>query len=282
MKLSHRLRELGKKKDFLFGFFLFLIILCLSLGVVLLSFLFPGLEESFLNFNLSADLLPPQKDFWLGTDIFGRSVLYLLIKTMGISLLFSFVVILFSSFLGVFVSYLTFMKIAFFSSLMEMITAVFFIFPTILMAILILSILSPSLFAVALVLVIVSWPSYAKISFLESKRIEKLDYIAADEAIGKTRTMIYWKSVLPAMSGQLLIQMVLSISGVIIAEATLSFLGISNNDFSFGELMKMAKDCLLEAPHLMIIFSFFFSLMVLGPQLIGDKIRDYLDIRRRM
>ena len=69
----------------------------------------------------------------------------------------------------------------------------------------------------------------------------------------------------------------MGVSGVIISEATLGFLGLGGSEYSWGVMLSMAKGVLLEAPYMVIILSLVMSLLIIGLNLFGDGLRDYLD-----
>jgi peptide/nickel transport system permease protein len=74
-----------------------------------------------------------------------------------------------------------------------------------------------------------------------------------------------------------MVHIILSLSGVIISEATLGFLGLGGSEYSWGVLLSMGKGVLLEAPFIVIITSLALGFLIIGLNLLGDGFRDYLD-----
>jgi ABC-type dipeptide/oligopeptide/nickel transport system permease subunit len=75
----------------------------------------------------------------------------------------------------------------------------------------------------------------------------------------------------------MIVNMVLGISGVIISEAALGFLGLGASPYSWGAMLSAAKTVLLEAPHIAMILSLTMAGLIIGLNLLGDGLRDYLD-----
>ena len=75
----------------------------------------------------------------------------------------------------------------------------------------------------------------------------------------------------------MIVNMVLGISGVIISEAALGFLGLGGSPYSWGAMLSAAKTVLLEAPHIAMILSMTMAGLIIGLNLLGDGLRDYLD-----
>ncbi|MFZ8934809.1 MAG: ABC transporter permease, partial [Bacteriovoracaceae bacterium] len=82
---------------------------------------------------------------------------------------------------------------------------------------------------------------------------------------------------IPGIFPVLSIHLILGISGVIISEATLGFLGLGGSAYSWGALLSLSKTVLLEAPYIVIIFSLVLAGLIIGLNLLGDGLRDYLD-----
>ena len=134
-----------------------------------------------------------------------------------------------------------------------------------------------SLFGLIFALSITGWSGYAKIARGETKRILNLPYVEASQSIGITEFRLFFKIILPALLPIIIVNMVLGVSGVIVSEATLSFLGLGGSRFSWGAILANAKVVLLEAPHVTIIISTFMAILIIGLNLMGDGLRDYLD-----
>lgn len=254
-------------------------------GVILSIYIVWALLWLFMNgFNytpssiISHELFAPfSQDYFLGTDINGRSLFKVLsvglIYTVGISLLISSSACI----IGIVIGYLSAIKIKFVSEVMDMFTNLIFIFPSILLAILVMSFSGQSFTGLVLCLIFTSWPGYARIARGETMRVLNLGYVESARAIGVSEFRLFYKSILPSIVPVISIHFVLGISGVIISEASLGFLGLGASEYSWGAILAMAKLVLLEAPHVVIVTSLLMTGLIISLNLFGDGLRDYLD-----
>ena len=88
---------------------------------------------------------------------------------------------------------------------------------------------------------------------------------------------MFFKVIIPAILPVMIVNMVLGISGVIISEAALGFLGLGGSPYSWGALLATSKTVLLEAPFIAVIISLTMAGLIIGLNLFGDGLRDYLD-----
>lgn len=228
--------------------------------------------------DLKAELLSPLTNgYVLGTDVYGRSLLEVLSAgltySLGIGLLISFC----SASIGIVVGYLSAIGPTFFRNFFDTITNLIFIFPSILIAILVMSVTGQSIWGLVFALVITGWPGYARISRGETLRVMSLTYVESAKAIGVGPFRLFAKIILPAILPFLLVHVVLGISGVIISEASLGFLGLGGSEYSWGALLSNAKTVLLEAPFMGIVLSLCMAGLIIGLNLCGDGLRDYFD-----
>lgn len=228
--------------------------------------------------DLSLELLPPlTSGFLFGTDVFGRS----LIETISAGLLYSFgigiLVSVMAATLGIIIGYMSALGSKWIRSPFDLLTNIIFVFPSILIAILFMSVIGPSYFALVFVLTVTGWPAYAKIVRVEVKRIYSQSFVEASVANGISGFGLFFKVILPNILPIVLVQVCLGMSGVIISEATLGFLGIGGSEYSFGANLSLAKTVLLEAPHMTIIYSLILGGLIMGLNLLGDGFRDFLD-----
>ena len=233
--------------------------------------------------DLSLELLTPFKSgFILGTDVFGRS----LVETLSAGLLYSLgigiLVSLSAATVGTIIGYLSaqgskWVKIPF-----DLLTNLIFVFPSILIAILFMSLIGPSYLALFFVLTVTGWPSYAKIVRGEVKRIYSQTFVEASIATGISKVGLFFKVIIPGILPIVMVQVCLGMSGVIVSEATLGFLGIGGSEYSFGSNLSLAKSVLLEAPHMTIIYGLVLGGLIMGLNLLGDGFRDYLDPKNNL
>lgn len=244
------------------------------------SFSMPYLPQ----FNLMDELKSPHigsclaaRCYILGTDVHGRSIVELvssgLLYSLGVSLTVSFC----SAILGIIVGYYTVNGTMFVNKAFELIMNIVFIMPNILIAILFMSVIGQSILGLIFTLSFTGWPSFARITRNEILRVMGLSYVEGAKAIGMSKLKIFTSAIFPAILPFLLIQFILGLSSVIISESTLGFLGLGSSEYSWGELLLMGKTVLLEAPHVTFVLSLTMASLIIGLNLLGDGLRDYLD-----
>jgi ABC-type dipeptide/oligopeptide/nickel transport system permease subunit len=230
------------------------------------------------NLNIKDELiLPFTNNYILGTDLLGRSLMEVLSAGLSYSLVISIVVTLITSMIGISFGYLAARGTALWKLFFDLIINIVFIFPGILIAILVMAITGKSISGLIFALILTGWSGYAKITRSESRRILNLNYVEGAKAIGISELRLFFKIIIPELLPIIMVNMILGISGVILSEAALGFLGLGGSPFSWGSLLSSSKTVLLEAPHLAIILSLTMSGLIIGLNLLGDGLRDYLD-----
>lgn len=230
--------------------------------------------------NMQSELLAPlTNDFILGTDVYGRSLFQMLSAGVLHSLSFAFITAFSSAIIGVVAGGIMALAGNKISTIIETIANAIYIFPTILIAIMVMSLWQGGLITLWLTLVFVGWPGYARIARGEFLRLKNMPYVESAHALGATPMRLFGKTMLPGILPVIIVQLVLGLSGVIMSESTLGFLGLGTSKYSWGELLSMSKDVLLEAPHLTIFTSLTMAGIILGLNLLGDGMRDALDPR---
>lgn len=228
--------------------------------------------------EMKSELVRPLSDgFILGADLLGRSLLEVLSAGLSYSLTVALVVTTLSSSLGILMGYLAVRSRGSFKWFFDLLINVIFVFPTILIAIMIMAILGQSLSGLFVALIVTGWTGYAKIARGETLRVLNLSYVESAKAMGMGELRLFVRVVLPAILPLMIVNMVLGISGVIISEAALGFLGLGASPYSWGAMLSSAKTVLLEAPHVTIILSLSMAGLIMGLNLLGDGLRDYLD-----
>ena len=238
------------------------------------SFKNPFVPKMDMKYEL---ILPLQEKFFMGTDVYGRSLFEVISSGVSYSILISLTVSFFASVIGLIIGYFSVSGSNTVKKLFDFMTNFVFILPSLLLAILLMSFSGQSLLGLILVLVLTGWPSYAKLARGETKRIMGLCYLEGARAMGATRLRIMLKVIFPEILPVFVVNIILGLSGVIISEATLGFLGLGGSEYSWGVLLSMGKDVLLEGPHIVIISSMVLGLLIIGLNFFGDGLRDYLD-----
>ena len=153
--------------------------------------------------------------------------------------------------------------------------------PGILLSIALVAVLGPSLPHVVLALVIGGWVGYARLARGQALKLRELEFVQAARALGATPWRVLAGHVIPCILPALTVQTTLGMAGAIIAEASLSFLGLGVQPpmSSWGTMIKDGSDVMEEFPWLLVIPAAFFSLTLFSLNFLGDGLRDALDVR---
>jgi peptide/nickel transport system permease protein len=156
-------------------------------------------------------------------------------------------------------------------------------FPGILLAIFITSVLGPSLGNVVVALCATGWTGYARLARAQVLALRGREFVHAARALGASDTRILARHLLPNLLGPVVVQATFGVPAAILAEASLSFLGLGvpPGTPSWGALVDQGTQYLVVAPHVALVPGLAIALTVLGFNLLGDGLRDRLDPRAR-
>lgn len=224
--------------------------------------------------------LPFSNGLVLGADLLGRSLLEVLSAGLTYSLTLSMIVTIATASIGILMGYMAVKAPSWFKLCFDLAINLVFIFPSILIAIMIMAVTGQSMQGLVFAMIITGWPGYAKIARGESIRVLSLSYVEGAKAIGIGEIRLFFTIIIPAILPVMIVNMVLGISGVIISEAALGFLGLGGSPYSWGAMLSAAKTVLLEAPHIAMILSLTMAGLIIGLNLLGDGLRDYLDPKK--
>jgi peptide/nickel transport system permease protein len=159
----------------------------------------------------------------------------------------------------------------------------FFSFPGILLAIAFAAFLGPGVGKVILALIITGWAGYARLARAQILQAREMEYVLAARSLGASHSRILLRHLLPNTIQPVLIQGAIGMAGAILAESTLSFLGLGvlAPMPSWGSMLNDARDHLFDAPHLVIFPAVAVMIAVLAFNLLGDALRDWMDPRMR-
>ena len=222
-------------------------------------------------------ILPFSKGYFLGADLLGRSLLEVLSAGLAYSLTVSIIVTCSCASLGILMGYMSVKAPGWIKQGFDLLINLIFIFPSILIAIMIMAVTGQSMKGLIFALIITGWTGYAKIARGESKRILSLTYVEGARAIGISELRLFFRIIIPALLPIMIVNMVLGISGIIISEASLGFLGLGASPYSWGAMLGSSKTVVLEAPPVVMILSLTMAGLIIGLNLLGDGLRDYLD-----
>lgn len=154
-------------------------------------------------------------------------------------------------------------------------------FPGLLLAIALAAVLGPGTGNVVLALGLTAWTSYARLARGEVLSLRRREHVVAAEAMGLGPARVIARHLLPLLAAPLLVQASFGVAGAIVAESSLSFLGLGVQapSPSWGSMLNDGRSFLLVAPHLTIFPGLAILFTVLGLNSLGDALRDRLDVR---
>ncbi len=226
-------------------------------------------------------LVGPGMQAWLGFDDLGRPVWDRLVMGAQTSFLVAFFVITISVTIGTSIGTLSAWLGGWWDLLIVRLIDIFLAFPGILLAIAMAGILGPGINNVVIALSIVGWVGYARLARAQVLSIKERDHVAAAIALGTRPLRIMVRHLLPLIVAPLIIEATFGIAGIVIAEAGLSYLGLGVQppQASWGSMIRDGARYMLVAPHMVLAPSVALMLIVLAVNLLGDRLRDHLDVR---
>jgi len=234
--------------------------------------------------QLAARLEPPSSSHWMGTDELGRDILSRTLFGARISLLVSISVVLGCGSIGLTIGMVSgYVGGAFDRVVNLLVVNAFLSFPGILLAIAFAAFFGPGIGKVILALIITGWAGYARLARAQVLKVKELEYVLAARSLGASSVRILLRHLLPNILQPVLIQATIGMAGAILAEATLSFLGLGVLAPlpSWGAMLNDARNHLFDAPHMVIFPALAVIIAVLAFNLLGDSWRDWLDPRTR-
>lgn len=252
------------------------------LCVVALAVLGPWLSP----YDPAAQVLPlrlqgPTFAHPFGLDELGRDILARLIVGARISLLVGVAVVSVSATAGLLIGAVAGYHGGWIDALVGRVMDVLLAFPGILLSIALVAVLGPSLAHVVLALVVGGWVGYARLVRGQALKLRELEFVQAARALGAPSWRVLRDHVIPGVLPALIVQATLGMAGAIIAEASLSFLGLGVQPPtpSWGTMLDAGRGHLLDAPHLTLVPGLAIALLVLGLNFVGDGLRDRLSPR---
>ena len=232
--------------------------------------------------DLGRILSPPDLRAWLGNDDLGRDVLARLLAGAQVSLSVAVAVTCITLSTGTLLGMVSGYTGGWVDRLLMHITDVFLAFPGILLAIAFAAVLGPGLNNLILALCLTSWVGYARLTRAQALSLRNRQHVLAAEALGASVPRIMFRHMLPLLAAPLMVEATYSIAGLVIAEASLSFLGlgIQAPHASWGAMLRDGVRYLLVAPHYVLAVGISLMSLVLAVNVLGDRLRDAWDVKR--
>jgi len=247
--------------------------------------IWPMLRYSFQTPNLDLAVpvpSPPTKQNWLGTDDQGRDVLARIIYGLRVSLLFGLALTLFASLIGIVVGAIQGYYGGWVDLIGQRILEVWGGLPTLFMVMILVSMFTPSVYWLFLIMLLFGWPALVGLVRAEFLRARNLDYVRAARSLGVGDTTIMFRHILPNAMSSSLSQLPFMLTANITALTALDFLGygLPPDAASLGELLLQGKNN-LNAPWLALSGFFTLALVLSLLIYIGEATRDAFDPRRQ-
>ena len=235
--------------------------------------------------DLNARLLPPTHAHLFGTDELGRDIFSRILFGARISLIVAVSVVAISLSIGLVMGALA----GFYGGWMDAVINIyvmnaFLALPGILLAIAFVAFLGPGLWNLIFALSIGGWVGYARLVRAQVMAVKEREFVEAARALGANDLRILLRHILPNIVQPLIVQAAIGMAGAVLAEATLSFLGlgIPPPAASWGSMLNDARSHLFESPHMVAFPALAVMLCVLSFNFIGDALRDRMDPRTRL
>jgi len=235
--------------------------------------------------DLPTRLAPPSATHWCGTDELGRDIFSRLIYGSRISMLVGSSVVALSLALGLIVGSIA----GYYGGNIDrffnvVVMNAFLSFPGILLAIAFVAFRGPGIFNLVLALSLGGWVGYARLVRGQVLAAREREFVEAARALGASDLRVIVRHILPNIIQPVIVQAAIGMAGAILAEATMSFLGlgVAPPTASWGAMLNDGRAHLFDAPHLVLFPALAVMLAVLSFNFIGDALRDFLDPRSRI
>jgi peptide/nickel transport system permease protein len=235
--------------------------------------------------DLPTRLAGPSSTHWCGTDELGRDILSRLIYGSRISMLVGSCVVAASLTLGLIVGSIA----GYYGGRIDRFVNVvvmnaFLSFPGILLAIAFVAFRGPGIFNLVLALSLGGWVGYARLVRAQVLAAREREFVEAARSLGASDLRVIVRHILPNIIQPIIVQAAIGMAGAILAEATMSFLGLGvpPPTASWGTMLNDGRAHLFDAPHLVLFPAMAVMLAVLSFNFIGDALRDFLDPRSRI
>ena len=228
-------------------------------------------------------LLPPGEAGLLGTDVFGRDVLSRILYGARISLAVGAASVFASAIAGTTLGLVAGYVGRWPEYLIMRVMDVIFAFPAVLLAILVVSVVGAGFTSIVVAIATVYTPIFARIVRGSTLAVKHVEYVWAAVAAGATTGRVLVRHVLPNVAAPILVQLALGLSGAVILEAALSYLGLGAvpPTPSLGSMLSENRPFMELAPWTVLYPGLALALLVLAINLFGDAVRDLLDPRLR-
>ncbi|MFI6603336.1 ABC transporter permease [Nonomuraea sp. NPDC050536] len=248
----------------------------------LLSFVWTPHDPTLV--DAARKLREPGGGYLLGADKFGRDTLSQLMVGARTTLYVGIVAVGIAALIGTPLGMVAGMRSqGWLSELIMRVNDLVFAFPALLLAVMLGAVYGAGTLTAMIAIGVATVPAFARIGRAATMQVMVTDYILAARAAGRSRAAIAVRHVLPNISSMLIVQASVSFAIAILAEAALSFLGFGTRPPtpSWGRMLQESQELLFSTPRLALWPGLAIALAVLGFNLLGDGLRDFLDPKLR-
>jgi peptide/nickel transport system permease protein len=234
--------------------------------------------------NRAKPLFPPSfTEHLLGTDHLGRDILSRMVYGARISVTVGFLAVFVSGTVGTLIALVSGVMRGWVDTLLMRLTDAFLALPFLMVAVLVVSLLGPSLVNVVLVIGLLRWMTYARTIRGEVLRLTEMDFVRLARAAGARRRRIIGRHIVPNIVNMLLVLGTLEVGSAVITEASLSFLGLGvpRPLPSWGTMLAESQTYVFTAWWLPVFPGVAITLLVMASNVTGDWLRDRFDPTRR-
>lgn len=219
----------------------------------------------------------------MGLDLNARDVFSRLVYGARVSLAIGVTALSFAAIVGTIIGLIAGYAGGWVDNIIMRIMDVLLAFPSLLLAITIVTIYGPGLQNALLAISVVSIPGYARLARASVLAIKVQEFVTAERALGASHSRIMFAHILPNSITPLIVQAALGIGGAVLEASALSFLGLGAQPPTpeWGAMLAEARAYVFTAPHLVFFPGIAIMITVLGFNLLGDGLRDVLDPRLR-
>ncbi|MPZ67646.1 MAG: ABC transporter permease subunit [Pseudonocardiaceae bacterium] len=253
------------------------LIVGLLIVMALLSFVWTPHDPTLV--NAAARLQQPSAEYWFGTDKFGRDVFSQIMVGSQTALFVGIVAVGVAALVGVPLGIVGGMGSRWVGETLMRFNDLLLAFPALLLAIMFAAVYGGSTLVAMVAIGIASIPNFARLVRSGTLQVMRTEYVLAARAAGRHPFGIGLRHVLPNVSGLVIVQMSVGFAIAVLAEAALSFLGFGTPPPTptWGRMLQASQELLWEAPRLAVFPGVAIAVAVLGFNMLGDGLRDYLD-----
>jgi peptide/nickel transport system permease protein len=233
--------------------------------------------------DLAQRFAPPGARFLLGSDDFGRDILSRVIYGSRSALLVGIVSVSIAVTIGMIAGLAAGLSRPLADEAIMLLMDGLLSFPTVLLAITVVSFLGYGLVQVMVAIGVIYSPTFARVVRAETLAVRTEEYVEASRALGSTTLAVVFRHIIPNLLGKVIVQASVTFALAVVVEASLSYLGLGMQPpaASWGLMLKDARNYLLQAPWMAIFPGLVLALTVLCFNVIGDTLSERLNPRVR-